>query len=282
MLASMYLADTSFVRVMGLHLVAGRTIRPMPTDDSPREAVDQRNERRARRDTPIRSDALGQRAKFWGMEGEIVGVVRDFHTQGLQSEIHARVSARPQRSTSDDLLARRPDPRRYARTCPATLDAIQAIWTDVAPTRPFEYAFMDERFAEQYRTEQRFGTLFLFFAGLAIAIALLGLFGLAAHSASKRVKEIGVRRVLGATVVQVVALLGRGTVALVLVSVLLAVPAVVIGMNRWLDGFAYRIDVGVMPFALAGGTVLMLALATVAYHAVRAARANPATSLRDE
>ncbi len=276
-LAGMYLADTSFASVMGLTLVAGRGMRPMPTDESPREAlINETAARQAGYADP--SDALGQRAEFWGMNGEIVGVVRDFHTQGLQAEIQpAFLSPTSNPDFMNNVLI-----RVGTQDLSSTLDAIQAIWTDLAPTRPFEYAFMDERFAEQYQTEQRFGTLFLFFAGLAIVIALLGLFGLAAHSATKRVKEIGVRRVLGATVVQVVALLSRGTVALVAVSVVLAVPAVVWGMNTWLDGFAYRIDVGVAPFALAGGTVLLLALATVAYHAVRAARANPVAALRNE
>ncbi len=279
MLAGMFLADTSLAPVMGLTLTAGRNMRPMQTRESPREAlVNETATRQAGYAEP--SDALGKQAEFWGMNATIVGVVRDFHTQGLQAEISpAFISPVPPGNTDflNNILI-----RVGTTDLSETLDEMQAIWTDLAPTRPFEYAFMDERFAEQYQTEQRFGTLFLFFAGLAIAIALLGLFGLAAHSASKRAKEIGVRRVLGATVVQVIALLGRGTVALVLISVLLAVPAVVWGMNTWLDGFAYRIDVGVAPFALAGGTVLILALATVAYHAVRAARLNPAASLRDE
>lgn len=284
MLAAMYVADTSLASVMGLTQIAGRGMRPMHTPDSPREAlINETAARQAGYDEP--GDALGKQADFWGLKATIVGVVRDFHTQGLQAEIQpAFLSPLPLVDSGEleagflnNILI-----RVGTDDLGATLDAIQAIWTDLVPTRPFEYAFMDERFAEQYEAEQRFGTLFLFFAGLAIAIALLGLFGLAAHSASKRVKEIGVRRVLGATVVQVVALLGRGAVALVLVSIALAVPAVVVGMNRWLDGFAYRIDVGWLPFALAGGAVLTLALATVAYHAVRAARANPAASLRDE
>ncbi len=279
MSTAMYLSDTAFARVYGLTLLAGN----LPDKPESYEVtLDYLVNEAAAKEAGYTDvgEVVGKRTEFWGAEGVIVGVVRDFHTAGLQQRV-APVAVIPTPGDGGGFLSTLTF-RVDRADLPATLGAMQTVWADLVPSRTFDYSFLDESFAAQYASERRFGRLFGLFAGLAIVIALLGLFGLAAHSASKRVKEIGVRRVLGATVVQVVALLGRGTVALVVVSVLLAVPAVVFGMNRWLDSFAYRIDVGWLPFVGAGLLVLGLALATVAYHAVRAARANPAASLRSE
>ncbi|MEM9996143.1 MAG: FtsX-like permease family protein, partial [Bacteroidota bacterium] len=147
---------------------------------------------------------------------------------------------------------------------------------------PFTYRFLDDAFDELYRQEERLSRVFALFAGLAIVIACLGLFGLAAYTAERRRKEIGVRKVLGASVTSVVALLSGEFTRLVAISFVVATPLAWWAMQRWLDHFAYRIDLGPGPFLVAGGLAATVALLTVSVHAVRAATADPVRSLRHE
>ena len=271
------IADADYADVYGLTVLAGRAPREPAAEDGPREYV--------LNETAVRAvgyaepeGALGQSAGFWGMPGTVVGVVRDYHIRGLQQAVDplAITTASGGIATFQNVLTLRV--RRDG--LPATLVAVGGVWADLAPTRPFTYSFLDEDFAAEYAAEREFGRLFAVFAALAIAIAVLGLFGLAAHAAQLRRKEIGVRRVLGASVADVVVRLTRGTVGLVAVGVALAAPAVVWGMSRWLDGFAYRTDVGWEPLAVAGLAVLAVAVATVGGLSARAAAADPVHALR--
>ncbi|MEM6285672.1 MAG: ABC transporter permease [Bacteroidota bacterium] len=277
----MYMGDASYADVYGLTQVAGRRpdrLPPGADPDTPREyALSVSAVRKAGYADP--EAALGKTAEFWGVEGVVVGVIEDFHVEGLQRAVE------PIALMSDTDTIFPPNMltvRVQTAGLPATLAAVEAVWADLAPTRPFEYSFLDEDFAAEYVSEQQFGRLFAVFAGLAIVIACLGLFGLAAHAAATRTKEIGVRRVLGATVGQVVVLLSRSVVALVVAGVVLAVPVVVVGMSRWLSGFAYRVDVGWQPLVVAASVVLLIALVTVGGHAVRAAVADPVRALRSD
>lgn len=147
---------------------------------------------------------------------------------------------------------------------------------------PFDYQFLDETFDQLYKAEMRLGETFGFFTVLALLIASLGLFGLAAFAAEQRTKEIGVRKVLGATMPHLVLLLSKEFTQLVLVAAVLAVPLAYVGMNRWLEDFAYRIDIGVGVFAVALGASLLIAWLSVSYQALKAARVNPVESLRYE
>jgi putative ABC transport system permease protein len=275
---AMYMADTAYAAVYGLDLVAGKRADERPAS-RPREYV--LNETAARlAGYADPASALGIRAGFWGMEGEVVGVVRDFHVEGLQKAVEPLALTV---GLNDELFAANVlTVRVRTAALPRTLAAIEALWADAAPSRPFEYSFLDDDFAAQYAAERRFGKLFGAFSGLAILISCLGLFGLTAHAAAQRTKEIGVRRVLGASVAQVVALLGRDVVGLVGVGVLIAVPVVWMGMGRWLDGFAYRIPLSPTPLVSAALIVLAFAVAVVAAHAVRAATADPVRALRSE
>ncbi|MEM6327052.1 MAG: ABC transporter permease [Bacteroidota bacterium] len=273
---TMYAADTSYARVHGLRLVSGRF--PRPAADSLRDYV--LNEAAIRKIGFASPEAaLGTPVEFWGMPGEVTGVVRDFHVDGVQDAIEplAMMSEVGFEDWMSVLTL-----RVQTADLPETLASVEGIWAEMVPTRPFRTLFLDEAFADQYVAEQQFGTLFAAFSGLAILIACLGLFGLAAHAASTRTKEIGVRRVLGATVPQVIVLLTRGVVGLVALGLVLAAPVVVLGMSEWLDGFAYRISVGWIPLVLAGAVVLALSVATVAGHALRAALADPVRALRSE
>jgi putative ABC transport system permease protein len=163
-----------------------------------------------------------------------------------------------------------------------TLDVLAAQWSDAAPQYPFQYRFLDRTYDQLHRDVRRAGTLFGLLAGLAVAIAGLGLFGLATYTVQRRRKEIGIRKALGATAPQVVGLLSRQFLTLVGIGALIALPLAYWGMEQWLQGFAYRTTVGAG--VLAGGVVLAGAVAFLAigYHALQAARLDPATTLRDE
>lgn len=155
-------------------------------------------------------------------------------------------------------------------------------WEAFNPPAPFTYSFLDERFAFLYETEQKTSQLFTVFAVISIIIASLGLFGLAAFTAEQRTKEIGVRKVLGASVVSIITLLSKDFLKLVLIAICLAVPIAWLAMNRWLADFAYRIDIKWWVFALAGLLAVGIAILTVSFQSIKAALMNPVKSLRSE
>jgi putative ABC transport system permease protein len=267
--------DTDFVDVYGMDLVAGRPPGAETTADSLAAYV--LNETAVREaGYPSPEAVLGRRASFWGFDGEVVGVVRDFHTSGLQAPVE------PLALVAADFYHSVLTLRVNTTDLPATLADLDATWAEIVPARPFDYTFLDEAFGAQYEAERRFGRLFGALAGLAIALACLGLFGLAAHAAAQRTKEIGIRKVLGASVPSLVGLLTRDVVALVAVAFVVATPVAYLAMNRWLDGFAYRVDLGLGVFVLAGALALLIALATVSVQAVRAATMDPVRALRHE
>jgi putative ABC transport system permease protein len=172
--------------------------------------------------------------------------------------------------------------RLAAGRVPEGLAALEAAWAEVAPARPFTFAFLDERIEAQYRSERRLATLFGGFAALALAIAGLGLVGMVAFAVRRRQKEIGIRKALGATAAQVAGLLASGLVRLVAVAVAVGAPLAYLGLARWLGTFAYHIDLGPGLFLAAGGLTLAVALAVAAAHTLRAARLDPADVLRSE
>ncbi|MFZ1799216.1 MAG: FtsX-like permease family protein, partial [Chitinophagaceae bacterium] len=162
------------------------------------------------------------------------------------------------------------------------LKQIGNIWKNFAPNTPFDYSFLDNEFDALYRSEQRMGTVFGVFTSLSIFVACLGLFGLSIFTAERRKKEIGVRKVLGASVKSVVTLLSKDFLKLVLLSTLIAFPVAWFGMDKWLEDFAYRISIGWSVFILAGCAALIIALFTISFQAIKAAIANPVKSLRSE
>ncbi len=163
-----------------------------------------------------------------------------------------------------------------------TLATLEEAWRQFNPNRPFNYFFFDAHFDQLYRADERFGNVFLSFALLAVFIACLGLFGLAAYSAEQRTKEVGIRKVLGASVTGLAGLLSKEFVQLVIAANLVAGPLAYFAMSRWLQNFAYRIEMDWWVFGLAGGLALVIALLTVSTQAIRAALANPVESLRYE
>ena len=209
-------------------------------------------------------------------KGRVIGVVRDFHTRSLKEKIGpmAMCMWRP-KFNSLSLMVRGED-------IPETMAFLEGKWKELLPVRPFRFWFLDEMLDWMYRGEMKFGQIFGLFALLAIIVACLGLFGLAAFVAEQRTKEIGIRKVMGASVWNLVRLLSIDFVVLVALANLIAWPVAYYGMDRWLRDYAYRIDLEVWIFALGGMLALGIALATVGTQAFRAARANPVEALRYE
>ena len=222
-------------------------------------------------------DPLGERLSFWGGAGPVVGVVKDFHMASLHSEIEPVILRLWPRGAAGELFVRT-EPGRTREA----LASLEAVYDEFNPAYPFAYEFLDETFRQTYRSEQVIGKLAGLFTVFALFIAGLGLFGLVAFTAEQRTKEIGVRKVLGASVASIVALLSKDFLKLVLIAFVVAVPVAYLAMQRWLADFAYRVDLGIGLFALAGALVLVVALVTVSYQAIRAATADPVKSLRYE
>ncbi|QHV95332.1 ABC transporter permease [Spirosoma endbachense] len=206
----------------------------------------------------------------------IAGVIRDFHMRSLRNKIEPLVLVLNQ-DRGDKLLV-----RMAPQNVPGALAYIRSIYERVNPNQPFEYTFLDQTFAQQYRADERKGKLFLGFSGMAIFIACLGLFGLATFTAEQRRKEIGVRKVLGASVSSLVVLLSRDFLKLVFIALVLGTPLAYLAMKRWLADFAYRVELDWWMFALAGLLAVGIALFTISFQSIRAALVNPVKSLRSE
>lgn len=219
--------------------------------------------------------ALGKHFKRWGDEGPVVGVVKDFHMHSLHQPIQ------PLMFTITDDWVSFFSVRIRAENIPGTLAFLEETMGSFSPY-PFEHEFLDETFDKLYKAEIKLGETFGYFTLLALLIASLGLFGLAAFSAEQRTKEVGVRKVLGASVPGIVLLLSKEFTKLVGVAFVVAVPVAYLAMNGWLEDFAYRIDIGVGIFATTIAVVLVIAWVSVSYQAFKAARVNPVQSLHYE
>jgi putative ABC transport system permease protein len=220
--------------------------------------------------------AIGKRFEQWGKKGVIIGVIKNYNFQGLQQEIKP-LSICLDFSDCNFLSA-----KVGTHNLRATIAAIKAKWDAIAPTRTFSYFFLDEQFNKQYRSEVRFGRLFIYFAVLAIFISCLGLLGLASYSTVQRAKEVGVRRVLGASVTGIVRLLSIDFLQLVVIAFLLSVPVAWLLMSKWLQDFACKTALGWWIFVGSGAVAILIAFGTISYQAIRAAISSPVKSLRSE
>jgi putative ABC transport system permease protein len=221
-------------------------------------------------------DPVGTKVKLWGEEKTILGVMKDFHT----ASVHQPISPLIFRCDPDGV--RMAMVRIQAGSERKVIDNLTAFYSKVNPGYALNLQFLDETFRAQYLTEERTLTLAKYFAYLTILISCLGLFGLAAFDTERRTKEIGVRKVLGATTKNLVTLLSKDFLKLVFIAIILASPVAYYLMNKWLQGFAYRINISWWIFIAAGIMALLIALATVSFQAIKAAIANPVKSLRTE
>jgi len=220
---------------------------------------------------------LGTRYRYYSFKGTIVGVVKDFHFGSMREKIMSAVFFRPPNWWLT---------RMYVRTtgenAPAAIRVASTLFSQYNPGEPFSYDFLDDSFNHLYQSEQREGTLFFCLAAIAILISCLGLFALAAYATHLRFREIGIRKVLGASVPRIVALLAKDFVRLVLLGILIAVPVAWYAMKQWLAGFAYRTDLHWTVFLAAAVATIAIALLTISLQSLKAAIANPAASLKTE
>ncbi|HMB92618.1 MAG TPA: FtsX-like permease family protein, partial [Rhodothermales bacterium] len=267
------IVDPDFAETYGLEMVAGRDFSPDLAANLGETFI--LNETAVAEMGLTPEEVIGKQFHM-NTTGPVIGIVKDFHFEGLQKTLEPLVmTVWPDWFGYVSL-------RLHTTDLSETLASVEQTWASVVPNRPFEYFFLDDDFARQYEAEQRFERIFMTFALLAILISCLGLFGLAAFTAEQRTKEIGVRKVLGASVSGLVVLLSKDFLRLVLIAFVVATPLAYVAMHHWLDGFAYHINLGVGTFALAGLLTLFIALLTVSYQSIRAALADPVKSLRYE
>ncbi|MBN2411176.1 ABC transporter permease [candidate division KSB1 bacterium] len=222
---------------------------------------------------------VGERISFWGREGEIIGVVQDFHHVSLHRKILPHIfTVNPQFYGALKNIS----VKLNSENIPETIKYIQHVTKTFAPNFPFEYSFLDSGIDNLYKAEQKLGTIFSYFWILAIFISCMGIFGLAAFVTEQRYQEIGVRKVLGASVKNIIYYLNKEYMKWVLIANFIAWPIAWFAMNKWLQNFAYRVNMSWWIFFLSGGIVFVIALATVSLRIIRAATANPVDALRYE
>lgn len=224
----------------------------------------------------LHQPVIGQRFSFNKIEGTIIGIVKDFHHGSMHDKIEpVLIHNNPAWMTYISVKAREGNIRQ-------TLATMEAVWHKFLPDEPFDYTFMDDTFNALYKSDLKTSKLILIFSIITIIISALGLFGLAAFTAERKRKEIGIRKVLGATITNITSLLSKEFVILVGIAIVIASPIAWWGMNKWLEDFAYRINISWWMFMFAGVIALFIALLTVSALAIKAAVANPVKSLRTE
>lgn len=271
-----YRVDYDFISQYGLQVVAGRAFsKQFGTDSTQSLIINEAAARVLGYASP--GEAVGKRFDQWDRQGTIIGVVKDFHFKSLQENIKP-LTFRTLDFWNGKLLSVQIEGKNVRQT----LSAIENQWKQMHPDQPFSYYFLDEFYDRQYRADERFEALFVSFASLAIFISCLGLLGLASYSTVQRTKEIGVRKVMGASAASIVALLSMDFLLLVCIAFIIAAPVAWFAMDRWLDGFAYKTSIRFWIFAAAALLAAFVALATISLQTVRAALMNPVKSLRSE
>jgi putative ABC transport system permease protein len=265
--------DAHYLPTLGLQVVAGRGFRPgSQADESVAFVINETACRAFGWATP--AEAVNKKLSVSGVNGQVIGVVRNYHQHGLQKQIKPVVF--------NVMAAYGSVAVRYQGEAKAALAQLEATWLKVFPNFTFQYYFLDQDFQRQYAKEEKLNRAFTGAAGLAIGLALLGLLGLSTYTVRQKVKEIGIRKVLGASRWQVTSLLTRGLLRLIGVALALVAPLAYYLLNRWLADFAYRTPLPWWLFAGAGGLVVALTLLSVGWQSLRAAQANPVNSLRSE
>lgn len=276
--------DHDYIRTLGMEITDGRDFSREFKSDSSAVILNQS----ALKLFGITENPVGKSIMTWGNNssgGEIdsknyekytiIGVVDDFHFESLRQNI-GPLGFFLQRSSG--LISFRFE----AQNSHEVIESLQSTWTRIAPGMPFAYSFLDQDFGSMYSSEQRLGNLFTVFAGLAIVIACLGLFALTAFTAEQRTKEIGIRKVMGASVASIVLLLSKEFGKLIIIAFFIAVPAAWFGIGKWLDTYTYRAEIGVFIYLAAGGLSFLVAWLTMGYQSFRAATSDPVRSLRSE
>lgn len=263
--------NSGMVETLGIKMVSGRSFSPKFGADSNKILINETGLRAMRLKEPI-----GKVFTLWGKDYQIIGIVKDFHTESLHEMV------KPMFIRFDGVKTSRVMISIAAGKTTGTLSDLKEVFEKYNPGRSFEYKFLDQDFQAQYVAENRVALLSRYFAALAVLISCLGLFGLAAFTAERRMKEIGVRKVLGASEWSIVYMLSKDFTQPVMISIIVALPLSYVMSRSWLDTFAYRIDLEVWYFLSAGLLALVISWVTVGMQAVKAASVNPVQCLRDE
>ena len=264
--------EVDYIKTFEMEIVDGRDFSTDLQTDTQNYIVNEEAVKFMELENPV-----GKLFSIWDRKGQIIGVVKNFHSRSLHNEFEPVVLTLTRNWRHNYVFIRiRPE------NTSQTLKDLEGIWKKFAPNYPFSYQFLDEAFEALYQTDQRTGTLFRYFTILAIFISCLGIFGLAAFSAEHRTKEIGVRKVLGASISSIVALISKEFIILLTLANVIAWPAAFLLMDKMLSNYAYRTGMSVWIFLLAGVLAYSIALITVSYQAFKAARTDPINALRYE
>lgn len=274
-------ADKEFMEMMGMELLSGLSIKDRavpydylaPSGLNPTYVI---NEAAAKLFNWSAEEAVGQNVIIGGYEGPVQAVVKDFHFKSMQQRIEPFVILYNPSQTSVGYV------KLEAKDLSETLQFIEANLAEVAPDLPFDYQFMDDYYVRMYKFESRLSNVFLTFAGIAIFIACLGMFGLISFIALNRAKEMGIRKVLGASFKTILILLSADFLKLIAIALLVGIPAAYYFMGGWLSDYVYRVNIGVDVAVMAAGFALLITIITIAYQAVRTAMVNPSKVLRSE
>ncbi len=272
-------ADYDFIPTYGVQLAAGRNFSRSYGTDTSNFILNQASVQAIGWKSP--QDAIGKDFKYGSLKGKVIGVIRDFHFESLHQKIVPMVLVNP-RTDPNQSFFNSMSVKISGNNMATTLAAVDQAWKKYLPEIPYQYTFLEENFDKLYESEQRQGAIFTIFSCIAIFIACLGLFGLSAFAITQRLKEIGVRIVLGAKMNSIVTLLSKDFLRLVLIASVIAFPVAWYAMTRWLQDFAYRINIQWWVFILSAIVALIVALGTVSFHAIKAALTNPVQSLRSE
>jgi putative ABC transport system permease protein len=281
---SLFVADYDYIRTLGLQLIAGRDFsKDHPTDAESAFIINETAIKEFGFNTPEK--ALGQKIHWdkWVpdslhpvKEGRVIGVIKDFHYKSLYEKVNPAVLI-----IYPPVVAKVAVKVRSANITNTIAD-IKNTWSEFSPGVPLDYNFLDENFDKMYKSDEKLSGLLWIFTAVAIFVGCMGLFGLVALSAEQRVKEIGIRKVLGASAGNIIALLSKNFIQVIIVSLLIASPIAWWVMNKWLEDFAYKINIHWGVFMLAGGAALVIAMLTLSFQAIKAALANPVKNLRTE
>jgi putative ABC transport system permease protein len=272
-LTEFWSVDEDYINTMGLKLINGRNFSKSMASDTAAMIVNEAFVKKFGQRDPLNKDIY--RDSYGVQQYHIIGVVKDFNFASLKDNITPLAMVYDQDNGAISV-------KLHSANLTGLMSQIEGQWKSLSPNQPFTYSFMDEDFDATYRVEQRFGSMFISFSSLAIIIACLGLFGLAAYAAEQRNKEIGIRKVLGASVSTIVGMLSMDFIKLVFISILIASPLAWFMMNKWLQDFAYRINIQWWVVAIAGAVAVLIAFITISFQSIRAAIANPVKSLRSE
>ncbi|MGV3589489.1 MAG: ABC transporter permease [Adhaeribacter sp.] len=268
--------DQDFIQTYKIKLLAGRNFsESYPTDDSMAFLLNESGAKLLGLNNP--QEGIGRSLEYGNRKGRLVGVLQDFHFESMHEKIKPIIFIIPDGRQYSDISV-----KLQGNNIPEGLAHLEKTWKKFLPENPFDYNFLDESFGQLYEAEQKQGLLFTIFAGIAILIACLGLFGLASFATEQRTKEIGIRKVLGASVSGIVTMLSKDFLKLVLLANIIAWPLAWYGMHRWLQDFAYRTNISWWIFGVATVLALIVALLTVSFHAAKAAVANPVKALKTE